>query len=93
MSSEQSIDRVLASPRPDFSEAQAVGLAAAAFGSLADSARNLGSERDQTFLLLAPNADPVRGPDQIRCRSGKIGGFRAGRYPPRSNLSKDVVNQ
>ncbi len=50
---------VLASPRPDFNEEQAVGLADASFGVLADSSRNLGSERDQTFLLLAPDAVPV----------------------------------
>ena len=42
-------DAILSSRLPDFSEAEAIRIAAATFGVAAASARNLGSERDQTF--------------------------------------------
>jgi len=45
-------DAVLAAPRPDFDEAAIRDIAARAFGVEAATARDLGSERDQTFLLL-----------------------------------------
>ncbi|HYN75559.1 MAG TPA: hypothetical protein VEV13_05115, partial [Candidatus Limnocylindria bacterium] len=59
MSTERRIDAVLASSPPAFSEVEAVGLASEAFQVAAAGARNLGSERDQTFLLLDRNASPV----------------------------------
>ncbi len=46
------MDRVLAAARPAFTDPDAVGIAAATFDVRADRARDLGSERDQTFLLL-----------------------------------------
>ena len=45
-------DAVLTADPPEFDESEAVELAARAFGIEADGARNLGSERDQAFLLL-----------------------------------------
>ena len=45
------IDPVLKADPPRFSEAQAAELGAQHFGLAADGAVNLGSERDQTFLL------------------------------------------
>ncbi len=45
-------DAVLATPRPTFQPAEAAAIAARTFGVAAVDARDLGSERDQTFLLL-----------------------------------------
>ena len=45
-------DAVLATPRPAFQPAEAAAIAARTFGVAAVGARDLGSERDQTFLLL-----------------------------------------
>jgi len=50
-------DAILSSRLPDFSEAEAIRIAAATFGETASTARNLGSERDQTFLLSGPAGD------------------------------------
>jgi 4-aminobutyrate aminotransferase-like enzyme/Ser/Thr protein kinase RdoA (MazF antagonist) len=44
-------DAVLATARPAFDAAQVIDLAERTFGVRADAARDLGSERDQTFLL------------------------------------------
>src|SRR5215813_9048528 len=52
------IDAVLQAPPPRFTPDEACKIAAEAFGIVATSARNLGSERDQTFLLL--DAEGVR---------------------------------
>jgi 4-aminobutyrate aminotransferase-like enzyme/Ser/Thr protein kinase RdoA (MazF antagonist) len=46
------IDAVLQAPPPAYSTAQACAIARATHGLDAADARNLGSERDQTFLLL-----------------------------------------
>ncbi len=53
------IDPVLSAPRPRFAETDAVSLASATFGVAAVSARNLGSERDQAFLLVGNVGDPL----------------------------------
>ncbi len=53
------IDGVLAATRPAFDGPAVVGISAAAFGVRASSARDLGSERDQTFLLLDADETPV----------------------------------
>ena len=53
------IDPVLFAPRPPFTEAAAVVLAAETFGVAAANARDLGSERDQAFLLVADDRAPV----------------------------------
>ena len=45
------IDPVLTADPPTFTGAQAAELAGRLFGLAADSGVNLGSERDQTFLL------------------------------------------
>ena len=45
-------DEVLQVTPPSFSEAEAVTIGSETFGVDAASAENLGSERDQTFLLL-----------------------------------------
>src|SRR6186997_2037600 len=47
-----SIDAVLLAQPPAFSEDAAAAMAHEAFGIAAAGARNLGSERDQTFMLL-----------------------------------------
>ena len=47
------IDAVLEAQPPRFTPDEACGIAAQAFGIVASSARNLGSERDQTFMLLS----------------------------------------
>jgi hypothetical protein len=52
-------DTILASQLPAFSEADAVRIATSTFGITAVTARNLGSERDQTFLLRGPAGDDV----------------------------------
>ncbi|MGA9857531.1 MAG: phosphotransferase, partial [Solirubrobacteraceae bacterium] len=49
------MDQVLASARPQFTGKAAVGMAASAFGVAAAGARDLGSERDQTFGLHDPD--------------------------------------
>ena len=46
------IDAVLQAPPPTFSPAEACVLGQQTFGIPAVAARNLGSERDQTFMLL-----------------------------------------
>ena len=51
---EPSFDAILASRLPAFSEAEAVAVARRTFGVDALTAANLGSERDQTFLLSGP---------------------------------------
>ena len=48
---EPSFDAILASRLPAFSEPEAVEVASRTFGLAASTATNLGSERDQTFLL------------------------------------------
>jgi 4-aminobutyrate aminotransferase-like enzyme/Ser/Thr protein kinase RdoA (MazF antagonist) len=48
----QGFDAVLTADPPTFDESEAVVIAARAFALDATSARNLGSERDQAFLLL-----------------------------------------
>src|SRR5258708_19226836 len=54
------IDAVLQAPPPPFSAAQACEIGRAAFGIEAVSARSLGSERDQAFLLAgASGAGPA----------------------------------
>ena len=45
--------------RPSVSGAEAVEVAATVFGLSASDARDLGSERDRTFLLLDTDAEPV----------------------------------
>ncbi len=49
------IDVVLQAPPPRFSPAEACMIALQAHGIVAADARNLGSERDQTFMLLGPD--------------------------------------
>ena len=53
------IDPVLSAPRPQFTTDDAVGIAAATFGATAAIARNLGSERDQAFLLVDDHGEAV----------------------------------
>jgi len=50
-------DAILASRPPDFSDEDAVWIGAETFGVRASTAQNLGSERDQTFLLSGPAGD------------------------------------
>lgn len=52
MSAPLAFDPVLAATPPDFDEAAVIDVAAKTFGVNAAAARDLGSERDQTFLLL-----------------------------------------
>ncbi len=52
-------DAVLATARPAFDPAQVVELAERTFGVRANDAEDLGSERDQTFLLTDRVANPV----------------------------------
>ena len=54
---EPSFDAILASRLPAFTEAEAVAVASRTFGVDAASAANLGSERDQTFLLSATDGE------------------------------------
>jgi len=54
---EPSFDAILASRLPAFSEAEAVAVASRTFGLGALTASNLGSERDQTFLLAGPSGE------------------------------------
>lgn len=50
-------DAILASASPTYSEAQALAIAARTYGVAAESARSLGSERDQTFRLAAASGE------------------------------------
>jgi 4-aminobutyrate aminotransferase-like enzyme/Ser/Thr protein kinase RdoA (MazF antagonist) len=53
------VDTVLSASRPALSDADAVELARACFGVTAAAARDLGSERDRTFVLDAADGQPV----------------------------------
>src|SRR3954452_925334 len=53
------MDPVLSGARPRLDTTDAVTIAAALFGVSAASARDLGSERDRTFLLLDDGEDAV----------------------------------
>ena len=53
------IDAVLQAPPPRFTTDEAANIAGQTFGILATSARNLGSERDQTFMLLDHVSTPL----------------------------------
>jgi 4-aminobutyrate aminotransferase-like enzyme/Ser/Thr protein kinase RdoA (MazF antagonist) len=53
------MDPVLAAARPAFDVAAAVDIARGTFDVEAAAARDLGSERDQTFLLLDPDDTPL----------------------------------
>ena len=52
-------DAVLAASPPDLDEAELIEVVAAAFGLSAAGARDLGSERDRTFLLHDADAAPL----------------------------------
>ena len=52
-------DAILASRLPEFSEEDAVRIAAATFSVDATTARNLGSERDQTFMMLGADDESL----------------------------------
>ncbi len=53
------MDRVLAAPRPAFDPGDVPDIARRTFGVVAGDARDLGSERDQTFLLLDATGAPM----------------------------------
>jgi len=53
------LDAVLVSAPPRFSDPEAVSIAEGTFGLRAANARDLGSERDQTFLLLDAEERPL----------------------------------
>jgi 4-aminobutyrate aminotransferase-like enzyme/Ser/Thr protein kinase RdoA (MazF antagonist) len=53
------VDSVLSASRPALSDADAVELARACFGVTAETARDLGSERDRTFALDDAHGTPV----------------------------------
>ncbi len=53
------IDAVLQAPPPRFSESEAVRIGQESYAIEASQARNLGSERDQTFMLLGDSDQPV----------------------------------
>ncbi len=53
------MDPVLAAARPAFDAAAAIDIARQTFDVEAAAARDLGSERDQTFLLLGPDDTPL----------------------------------
>ncbi len=68
------IDAVLRHPPPAFTPAQACEIALETFGIAADAARNLGSERDQAFLLTGAAgagiavlkiSNPAEDPDML----------------------------
>ena len=59
MSAPLEFDPVLAATPPDFDEAAVIEVAAETFGVDAAGARDLGSERDQTFLLLDAADAPI----------------------------------
>jgi 4-aminobutyrate aminotransferase-like enzyme/Ser/Thr protein kinase RdoA (MazF antagonist) len=52
-------DAILASRPPGFSEEDAIRIAARTFGVASVTARNLGSERDQTFLLTGSSGESL----------------------------------
>ena len=83
------IDPVLKAVPPRFSEAEAAELGGRYFGVHAEDAVNLGSERDQTFLLLddqgagarrGQGVQPGRGPGDAG--HGGAGGLHAVRADP-----------
>src|SRR4051812_28918471 len=53
------MDPVLSAARPRVETTDAVAIGATLFGVSASDARDLGSERDRTFLLLGGSGDPV----------------------------------
>src|SRR3954466_11117501 len=53
------MDPVLTGARTRLSTADAVAIGAAVFGVDAQDARDLGGERDRTFLLLASGGEPL----------------------------------
>jgi 4-aminobutyrate aminotransferase-like enzyme/Ser/Thr protein kinase RdoA (MazF antagonist) len=57
MSPPTRVDGVLAAPRPSFTAADVLDIARRTFGIGADAATDLGSERDQAFLLEAAGGD------------------------------------
>jgi 4-aminobutyrate aminotransferase-like enzyme/Ser/Thr protein kinase RdoA (MazF antagonist) len=59
MSVPTDFDAVLAASPPDLDEAELLEVVAADFGLGAAAARDLGSERDRTFLLLDADAAPI----------------------------------
>ncbi len=59
MSRPPAFDAVLGAAPPRLTPAEAVDIAAATFGLTAADARDLGSERDQAFLLLGPGGGSV----------------------------------
>lgn len=71
------IDPVLLTGPPRFSPSEAVELARRTFGVVASGAENLGSERDQTFMLLAPIRPGSVGPST----AGPAGVMPAGVMP------------
>lgn len=58
MTVDSDFDPVLAAARPSFDAATVLGIAAGTFGQPAAAARDLGSERDQTFMLLDEAGSP-----------------------------------
>ncbi|HET7169763.1 MAG TPA: aminotransferase class III-fold pyridoxal phosphate-dependent enzyme [Candidatus Limnocylindrales bacterium] len=59
MSVPTGFDAVLASAPPVFDDPEVLAIAASTFDLRASGVRNLGSERDQTFLLTGPDATPL----------------------------------
>jgi 4-aminobutyrate aminotransferase-like enzyme len=59
VSDDRGFDPVLQTDPPRFSDDEAVEIASKSFGVVAHHARNLGSERDQTFMLLGPEGAAV----------------------------------
>ena len=59
MGMNQLSDGVLTGANPQLSDDDVVGIGAAAFGVRARRARDLGSERDRTFLLQGDDGAPV----------------------------------
>ena len=53
------MDRVLAAARPTFDDAAAIEIARRTFALDAAAAHDLGSERDQAFLLMDPSGGPL----------------------------------
>src|SRR5258708_10963869 len=88
------IDAVLQAPPPLFSAAQACEIGRAAFGIEALSARSLGSERDQAFLLagasgagtaVAKVSNPAQNPAVIHMDA--LATFHAARWDPAPPIS------
>ena len=78
------MDRVLAAPRRAFDRGDVLDIARRTFGVVAGDARDLGSERDQTFLLLDATGAPMAvmkvsnaAEDSVHARHGEPRG------PPR----------